>query len=71
MSDFKTYFVCLCGRHYTASFDDPFFIDPKTCGGCGRSTRDNTVKQIKKWVSEAIWYNPSTWGKGYWDFPNE
>ena len=63
--NWDTYGVCPCGRHYKAHFGKLFFMHEKVCGDCGTGKEEWELR-TDKWISTSVWWNPTTWGDGYW-----
>ena len=42
--------------------------DRRPCEQCWACGNWQTVQKKARWVSERKWYNPLTWGNGYWSF---
>jgi hypothetical protein len=44
----------------------------KSCPRCGEpcdlNHRDTWAKVVRRRVREGVWYRPSTWGRGHWEY---
>jgi len=65
--------VCkMCGWHQYAPFGSVFHLHVNCCPDCGNPRKgfyneyDKWTTETMRWVSEAIWWKPSTWFKGKW-----
>lgn len=61
---------CTCGWSASAWRGKVFFVDEAVCPQCGNDKKSFEVKAAR-WVSNSIWYRPSTWGTGYWKVRDE
>lgn len=66
VGEWDTYAICPCGLHFRLPFGDVFHIHRRVCPRCGTHKRSWVVR-VCRWVSEAVWWRPSTWGRGHWE----
>ena len=70
MSRWKLVTRCpLCEAiNHSAPFGAEFensFSHRKICHSCGNYV--NWKDSVERWVSQGKWWNPKTWGKGFWE----
>lgn len=63
---YAVYGVCACGFRAVAPFGRLFFINHEHCPECAAPKREWELI-VSRWVSQSIWWKPSTWGAGYWE----
>lgn len=61
--------VMPCCGHVVWGYPDrgPFYA--RLCGVCG-ATREAVIG-VARWVSTSVWWRPSTWGQGHFEFADE
>ena len=71
MSKFKTYITCdHCGHSHRDPFGARICNHPdinECCPDCGIPAKWKDV--VQRWVDTSVWYRPSTWGTGHWEYP--
>jgi predicted amidophosphoribosyltransferase len=66
--DWHWHAVCpRCGRHAPALDGTVETMIARACGECGLPASSAWSIVSKRWVSEAIWWRPWTWGNGWWE----
>lgn len=64
--------ICGCGWHHEVAFADMYFlrVHYSVCPRCGREVdRDlGWIVRTMRWVSTSVWYRPSTWTTGWWEY---
>lgn len=64
--EWRTYAVCPCGERFYAPFGDKFHVHHVACPSCGRHKKEWSVR-ASRYVSQSVWWQPWTWGRGYWE----
>jgi hypothetical protein len=64
------YCLCECGQHFRAPSGKVFFINYEVCPDCG-IPKDHWKLVIARFIPTSVWYDPSTWGDGRWEYKGE
>lgn len=71
MSKYESYATCeVCKYSFQDTFGATVYNNPHIkypCSQCGNT--HIWEDEVKKWVSDSIWYKPQTWGTGHWVYP--
>ncbi len=57
---------CYAGDYIVAAMN--MDVCPKCGEPCSLSFRDTWARVVRRRVSDALWYRPSSWGKWHWEY---
>lgn len=55
-----------CSSRYIAPFGNKVHIHREVCSECGTAKSEWDLA-TERWVSDVVWWNPTTWGTGHWE----
>ena len=67
------YRICQCGNRVLSGFSKEGWNEVAkdevgVCPQCGVSETNKTARiGVSRWVRTVKWYDPRTWGSGYWE----
>ena len=65
MTNWNYYFICPCKLIIGIPKNDINKVKMKKCPVCGEE-RNNWKVRMLKWTSTSVWWNPFSWGRGYY-----
>ena len=66
----RAFVVCSCGAWdelpdgNIGTYTQKHFYE--VCAHCGKR-QNQANREIRRWISDSIWWKPQTWGTGHWE----